>query len=119
MTCSGRIIQGDACKLHVKARTIDGDIIGLSGISEIKFALFQDPEDILMEKSLGDDEIVVSDDDGGEFDVVFETGDTDDLAGVYFFEVKITDSEGRMITLKNQDQVSFPYIEVIPDVITS
>lgn len=113
MTCDIRIIQGDDVTLAITAKNLDGQIINLTGATLIFKAV--QGNTVAVTKSTGAG-ITLTDPSVGEFEVELTDTDTGALEGKYYFEVQVTSSLGRVITLRSEDQ-TLPFLVVLRDVI--
>lgn len=92
--------SGNDAVLHFTATDEDtGAALDLSGALALEFALAKSASGTaIIEKDLTDG-VNVTDAVAGEFDVIIDAADTELLKGVHYYEVRLTNAEGKKVTL--------------------
>ncbi len=93
------VYRGDSATLSLHIVDNDGDDYDLTNVDEIVFTIREhEDDDLILEKKMSEGQIVITDATSGECDIIIESGDTQDLAGCYVYDVEIRES-GNIITV--------------------
>lgn len=91
-------VSGDSLRINVPVVDADGDPFPLTG-STVRWVLARRAgADPIIEKTT-DDDVEITDPDGGELVVHLSGSETEDLSGQWYHEAELTDPDGAVATL--------------------
>lgn len=86
--------QGRDRRLLVEVRDQDGDLVDISGATDIQYEIAKAPKETpLVHYSLTDDNIAITND--SSFRVDIDSADLSDLSGIYYHDAKVTTPDGK------------------------